>query len=198
MKSLPIVFLVSGLLFPLLSILTGIAVLIDRWRGKKHSSPVFIPFIGPALLTAWVMLSHYPLWLIPIVWVGDIGTVAFLIISPKLLSQWWDTCSHTRVLCLHGVNGNQSAELSFHSTGRYHLRKKWQRPPNECGIVSLGELGTFTRTPDAFEMKADHGCSRQLSPVSEGRFQVRAEAELADAYRDYSIVGWEFDQRRNR
>lgn len=176
MKPLPIVFLVAGLLFPVLSLLTGIASLIDRWKREKHSSPVFIPVIGPALLTAWVVLSHYPFWLIPVVWVGDIGTMAFLIISPRLISEWWDTCSYTRILNLHGINENQSAQLSFHATGRYLLRKKWQRPPDEVGIVSLGELGSFTRAQDLLEMKADHGvvatprsCFRRSLPRERGQ-----------------------------
>jgi hypothetical protein len=196
MKPLPIVFLVAGLLFPLISLLTGIAALIDRWKRKKNSSPVFIPFLGPALLTTWVVLSHYPWWLIPVVWVSDIGTVGFLILSPKLISQWWDTCSHTRIISLHGASGNRSAQLSFHSTGRYLLRKQWQRPPNECGIVSLGELGVFTQTPEAFEMKADQGWGRRVVAVSEGCFQVQEDVEVAEEHADYSVFGWVFEQQR--
>jgi hypothetical protein len=194
MKSPAIIFLVVGLLFPVISVLTGIASLIDRWWHKKHSSPVFIPLIGPAFLTAWVVLSQYPSWLIPVVWVGDIGTMAFLAISPKLISEWWDTCSYTRILNLHGTNQNQSAQLSFHSTGRYLLRKKWQRPPDELGIVSLGELGSFKQTQDIMEMKADQGWSRQITPVSEGRFRVREDDEVAKEHRDYSVADWLLEQ----
>jgi len=196
MKPLPIVFLVVGLLFPVISLLTGIASLIERWKRKKHSSPVFIPVIGPALLTAWVVLSHYPFWLVPVVWVGDIGTMAFLIMSPRLISEWWDTCFYTRILNLHGTNENQSAQLSFHATGRYLLRKKWQRPPDDVGIVSLGELGSFTRAQDMLEMKADHGWSRQLITASDGRFRVSEDKDVAEEHRDYSIAGWEFEQEK--
>jgi hypothetical protein len=196
MKPYPIVFLVTGLLFPLISLLTGIAALIDRWTRKKNSSPVFIPFIGPVLLTTWVVLSHYPWWVVPLVWMGDIGTVAFLILSPKLISEWWDTCSYTRVLSLHGSRDNQTAQLSFHSTGRYLLRKKCQRAPNECGFLSLGEPGVFTQTEEALEMKADHGWERRLDAVSEGHFRVSEDEEVDRKHPIYSIAGWVFEQDR--
>jgi hypothetical protein len=194
MKPYPIVFLITGLLFPLISLLTGIAALMDRWKRKKNSSPVFIPFIGPVLLTTWVVLSHYPWWVIPIVWMGDIGTVGFLMLSPKIISEWWDTCSYTRVLSLHGAKDNQTAQLSFHSTGRYLMRKQWLRPPKECGIVSLGEPGGFTQMEEAFEMKADQGWQRRLTAVSEGRFQVTEDEEVDQEHPSYSIAGWVFEQ----
>lgn len=195
MTPLPIVFLVTGLLFPVISLLTGICAWIDRWKRNKYSSPVFIPFIGPIFLTTWVVLSHHPWWLVPLVWVGDIGTMAFLLLSPKLISQWWDTCSYTRVLSFHGTYENQSARITFHSTGRYLLHKDWRRSPNECGIVSLGELGVYSQTQEAFEMKADQGWLRHLSPLPDGHFQVFEDRELAEKHPDYSLFGWLFEQK---
>jgi hypothetical protein len=195
MTTLPIVFLFTGLVFPVIALLTGIAAGIDRWKRNKHSSPVFIPFIGPVFLTTWVVLSHHPWWLIPLVWLGDIGTVNVILLSPKLISQWWDTCSHTRILSLHGAKGNQSAKLTFHATGRYLLRKEWRRPPDECGIVSLGELGDFTQTQEAFQMKADQGWVRRLNPLAESRFQVQEDGELAEKHPDNSVFGCVFEQQ---
>jgi hypothetical protein len=182
--------LVAGLLFPAVSFLTAIASLYSRWRYRKYSSPIFIPFVGPVLLTIWALTSQAPGWLIPIVWIGDIGTMAFVIASPRLLSEWWDTCPLTKTLELHGSKGIESATVSFHSTGRYLIRKRWQRSVGELGILGLGELGNFVKSDDYLRMTADHGWQRQLIRTPEGKFQVLEDENVTHDNGDYSLADW--------
>jgi hypothetical protein len=187
--------LILGILFPAISLLTLIASLFEWWKHKKHSSPIFIPFIGPVLLTFWVISFVKHLWLIPIVWVCDVGTVAFIIAIPRLLSDWWNACSFTRILNLHSSSGIQSAQLSFHTTGRYLLQKKWHHPPGKYGTICVGDAGAFTRTGDIIEMKSDWGWSRTMRFISDGHYLVSEEVSVKDKNPDYSIANWTFENK---
>jgi len=108
--------LIAGVIFPAISLLTGIGSLLYQWRHKKYASPVFIPFVGPLLLTSWVILAHKALWFVAIAWVADIGTIAFLAVSPRLIRDCWHTSSFTRILSLNGSQDNQSAIITLHTT----------------------------------------------------------------------------------
>jgi len=163
---------------------------VDRWRYKKHSSPAFIPLIGPVLLTGWIISAHEPLWIIAAAWVADIGTLAFLAASPKLFKDWWRTSSFTRILALNGNKGNQSAIITFHSTGHYLLKKSWIRPPGQAGIVELGEPGTFTQLGDRYELISDVGLRRLLQKTEGGAYHVEKEDLPKVELRDYSLSGW--------
>jgi hypothetical protein len=182
--------LIAGLIFPVLSLLTGIGSLVYQWRHKKHSSPVFIPFIGPVFLTSWVIFAHRPLWVIAIVWVADIGTLAFLAVSPRLIRDWWNTSSFTRILALNGDQDNQSAIITLHSTGHYLLQKSWIRPPGQTGIVGLGEPGTFTQLNNRYELTSHVGLHRVLQKTDEKAYRVEEEELPKEELRDYSLSGW--------
>lgn len=190
MIALPNLLLVAGLFFPAVSLLTGMGSIVSRWRYKKHSSPVFIPLIGPVLLTGWVISADKPLWMIAIAWVADIGTLAFLAASPKLFRDWWRTSSFTRVLVLNGTKGNQSAILTFHSTGHYLLKKSWIRPCGQTGIVRLGEPGTFTQLGDRYELTSHAGLRRLLQKTDERAYRVEKEDLPKEELRDDSLRGW--------
>ena len=109
--------LIAGLIFPALSLATAIGSLLTQWRHKKHSSPAFVPLIGPVLLTAWVILAHKSPWLIALFWITDLGTVALLAASPRLISEWWKTSTLTRILTLKGTWDEQDAILTEEPRG---------------------------------------------------------------------------------
>lgn len=178
------------MLFPCLSLLTGISSLIYYFRFKKHTSAVFIPFIGPVFLSGLILHSGKPLWLIPIVWIADVGTLAFLWVSPRLIADWWNICGLTRILTLRGTQGIQSAALTLHSTGHYLLEKSWQRTPDELGICGLGETGTYRRTENDFELIAHHGLRRFLRAAGNGTYLVDEGQTDAAADRNCSLNGW--------
>ena len=190
MTTLLNLLLIAGLIFPLISLLSGLGCLVYQWRHKKYSTPFFIPLIGPVLLTAWIILAHKPLWTIAIVWVADIGTLAFLAASPQLLRDWWHTCSFTRVLALNGSKENQRAILTFHSTGHYLLKKSRPRPPGQTGIVGLGEPGTFIQLDDRYELVSHVGLRRVLQKTDGRAYRVEKEELPKYELRDYSLSGW--------
>jgi hypothetical protein len=189
-----IIWLVLGLIFPIISLLSGIGCLTSWWkRNYQDHPPIFIPIIGPVLLTFWILHSNKPLWLIPIVWICDVGTIAFIIAIPRLISDWWNTCSFTSILNLHSSSGIQTVILSFHSTGHYLLQKKWNRPAGETGVIELGEVGSFTRTGEIIEMKSIHGWSRQILFTKDGHYHVNEKNSITNIHPDYSIDNWIFE-----
>lgn len=182
--------LIAGLIFPVISLLTSVASWVHQWRHKKYSSPIFIPFIGPVLLTSWVILAHKPLWFIVIFWVADIGTLAFLAVSPRLIKDWWHTSSLTRILALSGNQDAQSAIITLHSTGHYVLKKSWSRPSGQAGIVGLGEPGTFTRLDNRYALTSHVGLRRILRKMDETAYRVEEEELPREELRNYSLDGW--------
>jgi hypothetical protein len=120
-------------------------------------------------------------------WVLDIGTVAFLLVTPRLLREWWDTSGFTRECLLVGESGNQAVTLSLHRTHAYLLRKNWQRQPGELGINSFSETGTFNRTGDQITLRAHHGLIREIKRTGQNVYLVE---EPHPASEDYSLKGW--------
>jgi hypothetical protein len=183
--------LIVGALFLVINLLAvGGPYLAWKLHGKR-SSPACIPFVGPIVLTMWVLDTHRPWWVIPLVWCCDLGTIICLVAAPGLFSQFWQTSAFTRILALHGTQGNQRATLTVHSTGRYHLEKYWKRLPGEQGIIRGGEVGNASETNGSYLLTPDRGGSRKLEPLPDGSFQI-ADEHLPDQTRHYSIAGWHF------
>jgi hypothetical protein len=180
----------AGVVFPSLSLITAIGCFLYQLRYKKHSSPVFIPFIGPILLTCWVVLDDKSILLIPFVWIADIGTLAFLAVSPQLIREWWRVSAFTRILTLHGSKDIQSAVITLHSTGHYHLEKTWKRPVGVFGIVGLGEPGVFTHGQNQYELTSHCGLRRILRQTDEGVFSVDEVQPQGAEMQKYSLDGW--------
>ncbi len=197
--SFPLVLLlILGLCYPLLGIVTGLCSLVDRWRNKRRSSPVFVPILGPVFLSLWIMLSGHRWYFVPLVWALDPGTLVLLIYTPKLVREWWQTCSYTEILRLHSEKDKQKAILTLHSTGHYCLKKTWRRKPFELGIRSLGEPGEFRETADGYTLTSFHGIQRKLTRSGGSGFLASELKPLAETRSDYSLDGWGFSSRKNR
>ena len=184
--------LIAGLFFPGLSLLTAPVSAWQSWRYQRHVSPIFIPFVGPILLTCWIILDQRPLWAIPIVWLLDIGTLMFLLVTPRLIRDWWQTSSFTRRLKLQGSVGIEAATLTFHTGGRYLLEKCWNRPPETNGIIGLGEIGTYVEINSGYELTAHHGLRRVLRSIDnqtpERSFSVSEDSPSKENAN--SLEGW--------
>ena len=83
------ILLGTGLFFPAVSLVTSILSLVTRWWSDRYASPVFIPFIGPLLLTCWVFVAGHSCWGIPVVWLFDLGTIRFLIAMFRFVGPRW-------------------------------------------------------------------------------------------------------------
>lgn len=184
------VLLILGLVFPMLSWLTLVAGVIQSRATGKGSSGVYIPFIGPILIDIWLLSIGAPTWSLIIPWIGDIGTLFFLWVLPQMVVDGWRTSRFTRTFLFVGTQGNQTVEISLHKGGRYVLRKRWQRPPNECGITALGEPGTFEREGDEFTLTSHTGWTRVIRRQADG-FLVADN----DAAGDYQLDGWTLQNR---
>ena len=186
--------LVLGLVFPVISWVTLVLARWTSWRTGRNVSAVFIPLAGPVLLTSWVIFEDKSYWLIPICWIADIGTAAFLYCLPAMVAEWWRTSHFTLCLRLHGNQGTESAVLTLHSGGHYQLTKSWDRPAGTFGIVSLGEPGTYIRDGDKYELTAHHGLRRTLVPIQDSilgtAYSVVELSDLSENQKEYTLAGW--------
>lgn len=146
--------LAGGLLFPLISWLT---FLLSVWasRAGRHSSGVYVPFVGPVVLDFWLAGAAAPGWSLILPWIVDIGTLFFLAWLPQLGKQLWETSRFTRVFTLNGAQGIQTADFSFHRGGNYQLWIRWQRAPGELGMLAIGEQGTYVQHDRQLELRSD-------------------------------------------
>ena len=182
--------LIAGLSFPILSLLTCIASLVTRWRHDRCASPVFIPFVGPVLLTCWILMDAHSRWLIPVVWLLDLGTVAFLFVLPRLTVEWWHLSAFTRLMTLHGAHGIEKVILTLHRGGRYVVRKSWNRAKGDLGIAGLRETGTFTDDGEVIALASHCGLSRRLQRIDLNTYDVSEPDDNRLELRDYSLDGW--------
>lgn len=112
-----------------------------------------------------------------------------LLALPLMLKDWWQTSYFTRTLKVSGRLGIQTAELTLHSTGRYILKKKWERQPNELGVVGLGETGAVVKTESGFRLTADQGWIRDLKREADDGFSVFEPTTDKAVHPNYSIEG---------
>lgn len=76
-----------GLIFPVLALLTGIVALVDHLRGWR-SSAVCVPFVGPLLIDAALLLLRKPHWMLIVPWLCDVGTIWLLYELPGIVRDW--------------------------------------------------------------------------------------------------------------
>ncbi len=176
-----------GLVCPLVSWLTVIYGLL-RARTERGYSAVLIPIVGPTLLTAFVIVEGHPSWVIPIVWVLDIGTVAFVAVLPALFVDWWTYSKFTQLVSMQGHSGHEQVHLTLHKSKRYCLKKSWNR--RDLGIIGLGESGHFSVAEDGVVLIADFGLYRHLKQTGPTTYSVQEKGKQAPERRNHSIDGW--------
>ena len=185
----------AGAFFPLFSFMTGLWSAYEWKIKERHCSPVFIPFIGPILLDIGLLLVQAPRWTLLLPWALDIGTLAFLIATPGLIKGSWQRSVFARIETLTASQENQISTITLHKTGKYLLRKKWQRPAGELGVNVLGELGHFVRDETGFSLYSDTGCFRSLK-YQQNKLVVLEERN--PVHPDYSLQGWTFQSPRDQ
>jgi len=166
---------------------TTIIALAESRVTKKHVSPIWIPYVGPIGLTIGCAGKGFPVWTWFLPWALDVGTLAFLRVTPWLVGEMWRYSRFTRTMTIVGRRDNQSAQLSLHRGGFYLLKKKWQREMTETGIVELGESGTCSVDGPDFVLKTDSGNTRRLSSNGDGSYAV---TECGDFPENYSLQDW--------
>ena len=179
-------FLIAGgLLFPVISWIT-LALSIFAARAGRSTSGVYIPIIGPVLLSLWLFRANEPNWMVLLPWILDIGTVFFYVAAPTLVKDYWQASRFTRTFKLAGAQEDQSVEISFHQGGRYFLTKRWNRTKGETGVIAMSEPGTYSHAECWLNLCSHAGRQRYLAP--EGGGYVVTDAGATD---DLQIEGWQ-------
>lgn len=177
--------IVSGLFFPVISWIT-LALSIFFARAGRSTSGVYIPLIGPVLLSVWLVRAGEPNWMLLLPWILDIGTVFFFAAAPGLIREYWQTSRFTRTFKLAGTQGDQTVEISFHQGGRYFLTKRWNRSMGETAVIAMSEPGTYSQGEILLNLCSLAGRTRHLA--LEGSGYVVSDAGATD---DLQIQGWQ-------
>jgi len=194
LRDLPgLLFLVIGLLIVGIGWITSALCLTDRWFRNRRSSPVLIPFLGSLFLIQWASQTHRPIWWLAVIVASDLGTMALLIASPRLIGEWWGASSFTRLRELTARRGNERVTLSLHRRGWYCLRKAWDRQAGEYGVIRLGEVGAYTETPTGVSLTSTDGVHRRLE-IRKGVYVVGEETLPGEDWADHALLGWELDK----
>jgi hypothetical protein len=179
-----------GLVCPVLSWLSVMTGFLATKSAGRGISPVFVPIIGPVLLTAFIIVKEHPHWLIPVSWTLDIGTMAFFVVFPALVWDWWTHSKFTQLVSMQGRSGIEQVHLTLHKRERYCLNKVWNRNRHDLGIVGLGESGRFSSTDDGILLIASFGLRRHLKRTGPTTYLVQEQEDQTSDTRNYSIDGW--------
>lgn len=186
--------LAVGLFFPVISVLTLALSWWGQRRTGKYSSAVLIPIIGPTMLSLWIEHRGIHRGWIPLVWLGDPGSLSLLIILPRLLREWWQISSLTEFLRLASDGDQPKIRLSLHRTSRYRLQVCWP-PTSSPGPVTQSEVGFWSPTTDGYRLTTDGGdCAHTLLKSGDTWQFFRAGEPLVTAHfdgdRTLSSTGW--------
>ena len=75
----------------------------------------------------------------------DCGTLAFLIASPRLAREAWNTSRFSLLFEYLGTAGMKTVHLRLFRRGMFTIRLQLHRPPGETGLVGTGTIGTWQR-----------------------------------------------------
>jgi hypothetical protein len=181
---MPHFLLFAGFVFPLISWLT-FALGFFKTRSGRAPSGVYVPLVGPVLLSAWLHKTSAPEWTLLLPWVFDIGTLFFIASAPSVLREFWRTSIFTRLFKLTGADGNESVEISFHRGGLYFLKKCWTRSSGQLWMIAIGESGKYLDGERSLKLCSDSGRKRDLA--IEGEIYVVSDFGTVD---DLQIQGW--------
>ena len=188
------VLLGLGLFFPVMSFVTLILAAIESRRTGRNCSAILIPFVGPISLTGWALITGRSSWFIPLVWITDPGTILFLWVLPRLITEACQISRWTRLQRFEATHRQASATLTLHRHGYYLLKCSWVRTGREPGIIALSETGRFFESHNQIVLTSHDGTERRQLHCSEDGIWIMHEASEAQSQEDYSLDGWRFQQ----
>lgn len=145
-----------GLFFPIISWVSLIITQLLLKYKNKYSSAILTPLIGPILLNIWMYMTDKAIWMYPIPWVLDIGTLPFLIMLPKQIKDEWSLSSYTQIFSISSTVGLQSTKISFHKSGKYLIKFRWKRIEKDFGIIATNDFGKFNKLRDGNYVLTSH------------------------------------------
>lgn len=189
------VLLGLGLFFPVVSFVTLFLAAIESRRTGRNCSAILIPFVGPIALTGWVLVTGRSSWFIPLVWITDLGTILFLWVLPRLITEAWRISRWTRLKRFEATHRQASATLTLHRHGYYLLKCSWVRTGRELGIIALSETGRFFESHDQIVLTSHDGTERRQLLRHEDSHWIMYDPSDKKIQGVESLDGWKFQQR---
>ncbi|QDV29274.1 hypothetical protein Spb1_11540 [Planctopirus ephydatiae] len=149
-----------GLFFPVVSFVSLILAAIESRRTGRNCSAILIPFVGPIALTGWILITGRSSWFIPLIWITDLGTILFLWVLPRLITEAWRISRWTLLMRFDATHRQSMATLTLHRHGYYFLRRTWVRTTS-FGPLSAGETGRYLESHDRIVLTSDDGTERR-------------------------------------
>ena len=125
----------------------------QSYRTKRFHSA--IPFFGAAFLGLGMLIIPSTR---PYAWsalVLDYGTLAFLLASPKLAREAWNTSRFNLLFEYLGTAGMKTVHLRLFRQGIFTIRLQLHRPPGETGLVGTGTSGTWQHDGKSLKLATD-------------------------------------------
>lgn len=183
-----------GLLFPVVSFVTFVLADIESRRTGRNCSAILIPFVGPIALTGWILITGRSSWFIPLVWITDLGTVLFLCVLPRLITEAWRISRWTRLQRFEATHRQAMATLTLHRHGYYFLHRTWVRTTS-FGPLSTGETGRYVESHDRIVLTSDDGTERRQLLRHEDSHWIMYDPSDKKIQGVESLDGWKFQQR---
>jgi len=159
------------------------------WRTGQFHSP--LPLIGALLLGGGMLLLPSTRLF---AWVGllaDFGTLALLLAMPRIVNEMWSTSGYNLLEEYVGNRGIKTVNLCLFRNGVFTIKQIFRRPPDECGVVQAGTIGTWQRERERLLLRMD-GQSAEFEPLptieAKGLRQVVGFSSYEKS-EDYSLAG---------
>jgi len=164
------------------------------YRTKRFHSAV--PLFGAALLGVGMFVLPVTR---PFCWMAlilDYGTLALLLVSPRILREVWDTSRFNLVREYLGQAGTKTAKIRLFRRSVFTIRLEIHRPPGECGLVRAGMVGTWQRegTQLTLRSEAESAVFDLIRNAPSETLRQSVGFPSWEKYHDYSLANIEFVQ----
>ena len=131
--------------------LVNATILVANVFAKRHASMIFLlgGFLGAAGFLLIPRLRPYA-WL-PLLL--DPATLTFILVSPWLLNELWQTSRFNLLRRYTGRRGICEANLCLFRKGVFTLRHSFTRSPGEFGLIESSTIGTWQQDVDRLELR---------------------------------------------
>lgn len=136
-------------------------MVIQTARTKRFHSAV--PFFGAGLLGCGMLLlpvTRHWAWSAILL---DYGTLAFIVASPRLFSDFWDTSRFNLLYSYSGHSENKSVQLCLFRRGIFTVRISIQRPAGQSGLVGTGTVGSWRAENEKLKLEIQGGDCAEFS-----------------------------------
>ena len=133
----------------LVSLLNWFCFYETRRTGHFYSA---VPLVGAVFLGGGMLMLPSTR---PFYWLAaalDYGTVILISALPRLVDELWKTSRYNLLEEYIGEDGLKSVRLRLYRNGVFTIRQHFRRIAGECGLVSAGDIGNWSREEGRLEL----------------------------------------------